>query len=47
MKLGDKVIVSAVLCRTQEGKHRMWREMEIQPREGIYIGVRTLSNGVV
>lgn len=53
MKLGDTVIVSAILKR-REGHHadakrwgvrKYWDAWPITPRTGLYIGGRTLSNG--
>lgn len=51
-RFGSRVICSAKLVRRQRyksdgyGTDKYWHEQAIQPREGIYIGMRHLSNGV-
>ena len=51
MKLGDKVTCSAVYRRYADysvrgGVGKNWSRWAYGPRNGIYIGTRTLSNGV-
>lgn len=51
MNLGEKVIVSAVLVRrtrTLRGyaAEKTWQPRPMEPREGLYIGYRTLADGV-
>lgn len=50
MKLGDKVTCTAILHRKMKiikGWHaeKFWRADPIEPRQGLYIGARTLANG--
>ena len=50
MQLGDRVLCSAVLWRRTEVRSRQndrkyWDTKTIEPREGVYIGMRTLANG--
>jgi len=46
MEFGQKTTVSSYLVRRLEGNGRkFWRDKEIEQREGICIGFRTLSEG--
>jgi hypothetical protein len=45
MKLGDRVTVGAVFVRDKSTTINKWVSVKTAPREGIYIGRRTLWNG--
>lgn len=51
MRLGDRVRASAILQRRSKydgtgwGKDRFWKSKPMAPRNGVFIGWRTLSNG--
>ncbi len=51
MKFGDTITVDAVYRRRlrvheRQTNEKFWDARAIKPREGIYIGQRTLSNGL-
>ena len=47
MKLGDRVVFTARLQRAHHkiGTRVYWKQIETNPRDGIYIGTRTLWDG--
>lgn len=49
MKFGDKILVKASLKRIKGWNNlRKWERSEwAQPKEAIFLGLRTLSNGIV
>jgi hypothetical protein len=46
MKLGDKVTCTARYLRSRASEHRKWYALSMRAREGMYIGTRTLANGI-
>ena len=47
MKLGDRVTVTRVLKRMAEGNNKKyWQRRKIVHRQGLLIGIRTLSDGI-
>lgn len=49
LQLGQRIVCTAKYVRwidRSNGVYKYWRRIEIKPREGIYIGRRTLQNGV-
>lgn len=47
LEFGTRVLITAKFIRTKSGNKRKWEAVDIEPRQGIYIGVRTLSDGVM
>ncbi len=47
-KFGQPILVYASLCRSRMGRKRYWTSLPYQePKKGIFLGYRTLSNGEI